>query len=346
MNTNPSTTRADSPPPETGLDESYFHKAMVLLVDDQLMIGEAVRRAFIGEPDIDLHYCADAALALTTAQQLAPTVILQDLLMPNVDGLDLVRAYRSHATTRNIPVIVLSSREEATTKREAFSAGANDYLVKLPDRIELTARVRYHTRAYVSQMQRDEAYRALRESQRQLMSANLELQRLMNVDSLTGLNNRRRFDEYVESEWRRAMRDQQNISLLLADVDDFKRYNDRYGHLAGDVVLREVGNTLRSCCGRAADLPARFGGEEFAVVLPATDAAGARHVAETIRSAIEESCRAHAGASSAAAVTVSVGGYCTVPRQDEAVLEAVQQADRALYEAKRRGKNRVVVYPE
>ncbi|HCL54373.1 MAG TPA: diguanylate cyclase response regulator, partial [Pseudomonas sp.] len=127
--------------------------------------------------------------------------------------------------------------------------------------IELVARIRYHSRSYLTLLQRDEAYRALRVSQQQLLDSNLMLQRLMNSDGLTGLSNRRHFDEYLELEWRRAMREQQQLSLLMIDVDYFKAYNDTFGHLAGDEALRRVAEAIRGSCSRPSDLPARYGGE-------------------------------------------------------------------------------------
>jgi len=148
---------------------------MLLLVDDQAFIGEAVRRVVANEPDIDFHFCAHADKALAEAERIRPTVILQDLVMPGMDGLDLVRAYRQSEITRQIPVIVLSVREEASTKSEAFFAGANDYLVKLPDRAELLARIRYHSAAFIAQLERDAAMQALRESQQQLLATNTSL---------------------------------------------------------------------------------------------------------------------------------------------------------------------------
>ncbi len=151
------------------------YHVMVLLVDDQAMVCEAVRRALASEPDIDFHYCADAREALTIAAQIRPTVILQDLVMPGMDGLTLVNQFRAHPTTREIPIIVLSTNEHPQVKGQAFALGANDYLVKLPDRIELIARIRYHSRAYLNQLQRDAAYRALRESQQQLINGNSQL---------------------------------------------------------------------------------------------------------------------------------------------------------------------------
>jgi two-component system chemotaxis family response regulator WspR len=148
---------------------------MVLLVDDQAMVGETVRRMLADQPDVDFHHCSSPAEAIGAAERIKPTVILQDLIMPGVDGLTLVRQYRGNPAAKDIPIIVLSSKEDATVKSEAFTAGANDYLVKLPDKIELVARIRLHSNAYANQLQRDEAYRALRESQRQLLLSNATL---------------------------------------------------------------------------------------------------------------------------------------------------------------------------
>src|SRR6478736_4533746 len=156
------------PPP------SEYH-VMVLLVDDQAMVCEAIRRALSSEPDVDFHYCADARDAMAVATQIRPTVILQDLVMPGIDGLTLVNQFRANPATREIPIIVLSTNENPQVKGQAFALGANDYLVKLPDRIELIARIRYHSRAYLNQLQRDAAYRALRESQQQLINGNAQL---------------------------------------------------------------------------------------------------------------------------------------------------------------------------
>ncbi len=148
---------------------------MVLLVDDQAMVCEAVRRALANQADIDLHYCADARQALTIANQIKPTVILQDLVMPGVDGLTLVNQFRANPATRDTPIIVLSTNENPQIKGQAFALGADDYLVKLPDKIELVARIRYHSKAYLNLLQRDAADRALRESQQQLVDSNAAL---------------------------------------------------------------------------------------------------------------------------------------------------------------------------
>jgi len=144
------------------------HKVTVLLIDDQPMIGEAVRRMLAGETDIVFHYCRDATKALDEAARVKPTVILQDLVMPEIDGLTLVQTFRANEPTAETPMIVLSTKEEPSVKAEAFALGANDYIVKLPDRLELLARIRYHSKGYINLLQRNEAYAALLESQRRL----------------------------------------------------------------------------------------------------------------------------------------------------------------------------------
>lgn len=149
----------------TGLSE--FH-ITVLLVDDQAIIGEAVRRMLADQPDITFHYCADPTQAIRLANEIHPTVILQDLVMPDVDGLTLVKFFRANLGTRDTPLIVLSTKEEPTVKAEAFAIGANDYLVKLPDKIELIARIRYHSRGYINLLERNEAYARLAESQQRM----------------------------------------------------------------------------------------------------------------------------------------------------------------------------------
>jgi len=145
------------------------HHIKVLLVDDQRMVGEAIRRMLLDIPALEYRFHADPLTALTVADEFGPTVILQDLIMPGVDGIEMVRQFRANPSTTSVPLIVLSSKEEPTTKAEAFSAGANDYLVKLPDKLELVARIRYHSAAYISRLERDEAFRAL-EAQQKVMA--------------------------------------------------------------------------------------------------------------------------------------------------------------------------------
>lgn len=179
----------------TGHTAPIGDNPIVLLVDDQAFVADVLSRFFASDPSIVLYYCEDPNEAVSVANKLQPTVILQDLVMPGVDGLAIVGRFRANFATRNTPIIVLSSKEEPQTKSLAFNVGANDYLVKLPDQLELIARIRYHSRSYLSQKQRDEAMRALRESQEQLMESNAQLlavnqklgEALAQVKQLSGL---------------------------------------------------------------------------------------------------------------------------------------------------------------
>ena len=323
------------------IDKQRDNVSVVMLVDDQPMVAEAVRRMLADEPDIEFHYCKEAIKAIDFADKVQPTIILQDLVMPDMDGISLVKHYRSNSVTENIPVIVLSTKENPQDKSLAFSVGANDYLVKLPDRIELVARIKAHSKTYLTQLERDEAYRKLQELQSQLEESNATLQLLSSLDGLTGIANRRRFDEFMKKEWKRARREKSTMSMILVDVDFFKAYNDNYGHQLGDDTLKLVANALSNVLNRPADLLARYGGEEFVIVLPDTDCDGAVSMAERFRKKIESLAQEHEF-SEVGIVTISAGVACCQPCRPSSTPERlIEKTDRALYGAKENGRNRV-----
>jgi len=318
-------------------------KIVVLLVDDQIMVAEGIRRMLVDEADITFHYCDDPSQAVATATELKPTIILQDLIMPEIDGYELVDAYRENDQTKNIPVIVLSTKEDPKDKSMAFERGANDYLVKLPDKIELVARIRAHSKSYLTQLQRDEAFQALRDLQVELEESNLELQKLSSLDGLTGIANRRRFDEFVNNECLRSARENTILSLILIDIDFFKPYNDNYGHLAGDGCLRQVASALNEVVHRPADLVARYGGEEFAVVLPHTDIEGAVKLAEVLCKKIRSMKIPHAHSKVADHITISMGITSRIACEATSPTDLIALADEALYRAKESGRDRYSV---
>ncbi|MCR4297933.1 MAG: diguanylate cyclase [Gallionella sp.] len=323
---------------------------VVLLVDDQAIVAEAIRRMLADEADIEFHYCKEPASAVGKANEIRPTIILQDLVMPEVDGYTLLKFYRGNPATSGTPVIVLSSREDPKDKRQAFENGASDYLVKLPDKIELIARIRAHSNTYLLQLQRDEAYREMKklqeqltESHKKLEESNATLLRLSTMDGLTGIANRRHFDETLLLEWKTGLRENTILSVIMLDIDFFKKYNDGYGHQGGDDCLKEVAKTLRDSLNRPGDFIARYGGEEFVAILPGTDAKGAAIIAEQMRANIATKNIPHAYSNVADHVSISLGVAAMRPDKSDSPADLVAKADGALYKAKEQGRNCYVV---
>ncbi|MCF6235061.1 MAG: diguanylate cyclase [Gammaproteobacteria bacterium] len=284
------------------------------------------------ESDIDFHYCQDSTDAINAAEKYQPTVILQDLVMPDIDGMTLLRLLNKSPATSKVPVIVLSSKEDPKIKSEAFENSAADYLVKPPEKIELIARIRAHSRSYMAHQALDVVHKELKEK-------NAELERISLEDGLTGISNRRSFDLFLQKEWDRAIRDKTNIGLVMIDIDHFKGYNDHYGHQGGDDCLRQVASALAEVVGRPGDMVARYGGEEFVVVLPNTDIQGAGLIAEKLRQKVENLALPHNYSATANYVSISLGVAGVLPT-DSVPDELIKLADNALYEAKESGRNR------
>ncbi len=313
----------------------------ILLVDDQPIIAEGIKRMLENERDMKLTYVQDPSKAIDIAIEIDATIILQDLVMPDSDGMTLLRFYKASHDTRDIPVIVLSSKEDAATKSEAFSYGASDYLVKLPDAIELIARIRSHAKNYILQKERDSAFFALRELKKQLEASNAKLQKLSMLDGLTGISNRRQFDETLKNEIENSRSSQTPISLILIDIDYFKDFNDNYGHQLGDECLKQVAGLLARSCLNPLDMAARYGGEEFAVLLPGTTEVNALSVAERFKQALTQSCIEHSHSATSDCVTVSMGVATHDQGSSYQGKALIEEADKALYKAKESGRNQI-----
>jgi len=306
----------------------------VLIVDDSATIRVGLR-GLVEQMGHSVIEAEDGSKGLKSYGQDRPDLVLIDVVMPVMDGYEAARRMRQIRPDEWVPIIFLSSKEADQDLDRAIEAGGDDYLVKPVSYVVLNAKIRA--------LQRIESTRTkLLETSRELAVANRELENLSRQDGLTGIANRRYFDSYLLAELKRALREHQPISLILADVDDFKAYNDCYGHQAGDDCLRQVAAALKAVGRRPADLVARYGGEEFAMVLPATAMDGALDVAKLIARAMEEMSIPHARSRVSSSVSLSQGVASLIPSQDTKPENLIELADQALYQAKQQGRNRYV----
>jgi diguanylate cyclase (GGDEF)-like protein len=306
----------------------------VLIVDDSPTIRAALRGLVeqMGHSVIDAE---DGSKALVIYREDRPDLVLIDVVMPVMDGYDAAREMRQIRPDEWVPIIFLSSKEADQDLDRAIEAGGDDYLVKPVSFVVLNAKIRA--------LQRIESTRVkLLETSRELAAANRELENLSRQDGLTGIANRRYFDSYLLTEMKRASRERQPLALILADVDYFKAYNDYYGHQAGDDCLRQVATALKSVGKRPADLAVRYGGEEFAIVLPGTSLEGGVDVAKSLARAIEAMSIAHVRSGVGDKLSLSQGIASLVPANDTKPESIIELADQALYQAKQQGRNRYV----
>ncbi|MCK6406263.1 MAG: diguanylate cyclase [Rhodocyclaceae bacterium] len=261
-----------------------------------------------------------------------PDMVLLDIVLPDIDGFEVARRLRQVEQPGEwTPIIFLTSMTKDEDLEAGIAAGGDDYIHKPVSDVVLGAKIRAMQR--IIQMRY-----SLLVLTRKLDTANQELRRLTSLDGLTGITNRRHFDDTLNREWRRSMRQGAEFSVIMCDVDQFKEYNDRLGHLEGDDCLRKVATTLAAAMDRGGDLVARYGGEEFVAILPETSLAGASIVAERMRNAVAALAIAHPG-SPFGHVTISLGVASGVAMPETDPRQLIKAADRALYEAKHAGRN-------
>jgi diguanylate cyclase (GGDEF)-like protein len=307
----------------------------VLLIEDTVTSATVVCNWLVNMGLTALHAGTGEA-GLETFRRERPDLILLDIIMPGMDGFEVACHIRKLEGDDWTPIIFLTARADERDLQRAIESGGDDYLIKPVSEVVLKAKINAMRR--MAEM-RD----SLRSLTSKLEKANHELQRLSAIDSLTGIANRRRFDEALLREWRRCSRSALPLSLLMLDVDLFKLFNDHYGHLMGDECLKIVAHTLEEATQRPDDMVARYGGEEFAAILPETNAEGAMAVGDAMRASIEGLRIDHAWSPVSQVVTISVGAACVIPPRDgEAGIYAlVKAADDALYRAKEAGRNQV-----
>jgi diguanylate cyclase (GGDEF)-like protein len=325
-------------------------RAHTLVVADD---DRAVRAAIIeglsdGNGNYEFIEVADGSQALSALRAHHPDLLLMDVEMPGLGGVEVCRIVKANQSTTGfgfLPVILMTARR-TTGKVEGLELGADDYLVKPFDMLELSARVKSMLRLKTLQDALVEKNRQLDRANRELEEKREELLLLSRTDGLTGLVNRRHFDERLEAEFARAQRYRAPLSCLLLDIDHFKRVNDTWGHPFGDLVLKEVARAARACL-RDVDVLARYGGEELVALLPETGGADALRAGERLREAVAQLALVCETVTPPAPVrcTVSIGA-ATWPAAGLATAEALlQAADGRLYDAKQAGRNRVCQAP-
>jgi diguanylate cyclase (GGDEF)-like protein len=325
---------------------------LILVADDDKTI-RLLLREFMEKEGYRVVEVGNGKQCLDTFKEVKPDLILLDAIMPEMDGFtcckqliqiardNLVLAlanFDSGAAFGNTiisslwgrtPILMITGLNDPESVDRAFESGASDFVTKPIHWAVLRQRVR----------------RLLQQAQlyKQLEAANQALQKLANVDGLTGVANRRHFDQHLNSQWLTLAQDQSPLSLILCDIDFFKRYNDKYGHPAGDSCLEKVSRVLDGAAQKNQDLVARYGGEEFAVIMPCTPAIGAVHVAASIQAGIRELEIIHTDSAVSQYVTLSLGVATVIPSFEISPHDLVILADKALYEAKEKGRNRIIL---
>ncbi|MDX2221253.1 MAG: diguanylate cyclase [Rhodospirillaceae bacterium] len=295
-------------------------RATILLVEDDTAIAGFLDALL--SPTYTVIHDTTGAQALASLAATRVDLILLDVGLPDVDGFDLCRRLKEAPEYLSIPVIFLTARAAPADETRAFDIGGVDFIAKPVVPAVLMARVRTHV---------------------ELKKNRDALEQLVFVDGLTGLPNRRAFDQALVREWRRELRTHEPLCVAMIDVDHFKQFNDTYGHGAGDNCLRAVAQALRSTLQRPADMVARYGGEEFVALLPGTTAEGGTAVVRSMVAAVAALSIPHAKSSAATHVTISAGVCAAVPTAEADAARVVKGADEQLYAAKRGGRNRVSV---
>lgn len=323
----------------------------ILVVDDSATSQNFIRKMLTGAGYTELHFEDNGIAALDylgIGERDEPRkdidLIILDIIMPGLSGLKVLRLVKSTPEYRDTPVIVISSDDSEDLLLEAFESGATDYIHKPPKKIELMARAHAAMKLKDALDERRIREKELEEANRLLQLANRSYIKTNTLDGLTGILNRKTFDQIAEEEWESARERKSPLSILMIDIDNFKAYNDNHGHQAGDDVLQRVAKTLAQSLPRKEDTLARYGGEEFIAVLPESDFTFATDTSKKMRKAVEDLNIKNEHSKSSGVITISQGIFHGVPSEHITLEKAVRLADKALYKAKADGKNTLRAY--
>ena len=316
----------------------------ILIVDDKPN-NLLVLKGLLETIDCHIMTARSGNEALNLMQDYEFALVLLDVLMPEMDDFELAKRMRRSVQTKVIPIIFITANSiDQWSVLKGYEVGAVDYLLKPIEPVILRSKVRVFLDLYQQKKLLKSQAKLLESKVNELLllkEVNCHLESISALDGLTGIPNRRTFDQFIDMNWKNAIREQQPISVIMADIDFFKAYNDTYGHLQGDDCLTLVAKALISCLKRPNDLVARYGGEEFIALLPNTDKQGAFRVAERMRRCIETLAMKHDQSRVADCVTISLGVAEIIPQPFDSIADFIKIADDALYVAKHEGRNRV-----
>ncbi len=319
-------------------------RSNILIVDDKPN-NLLVLKGLLETIDCHIMTARSGNEALNMMQSYEFALVLLDVLMPEMDGFELAKRMRGSVRTKVIPIIFITANSiDQWSVFKGYEVGAVDYLLKPIEPVILRSKVRVFLDLYQQKKLLKSQAKLLESKVNELLllkEVNCHLESISALDGLTGIPNRRTFDQFIDMNWKNAIREQQPISVIMSDIDFFKAYNDTYGHLQGDDCLTLVAKALVSCLKRPNDLVARYGGEEFIALLPNTDKQGALRVAERMRRCIEKLAMKHDQSRVADCVTISLGVAEIIPQPFDSIVDFIKIADDALYVAKHEGRNRV-----
>ncbi len=322
------------------MTESTKTKGNILLVDDLPENLQLLSNLLI-TLDYTVRKATSGKMALKTIKIKQPDLIFLDIAMPDLDGYQVCTEIKKDENLRDIPIIFMSALNDTFDKVKAFQCGGVDYITKPFQIEEVVARLETHLTIQKQQRILQAEIAKRKQIELDLKEANYQLNLQVNLDGLTQIANRRRFDYYLLREWQRHLRENHPLALILIDIDFFKFYNDYYGHQRGDDCLIQVAQTISHIPKRPTDLVARYGGEEFAVILPNTNSQGALSVAEEIKEVISLLKIPHLRSQVSQYVSLSLGVANIIPDHDLKLEDLINQADQALYQAKNLGRNQV-----
>ncbi|HBD93034.1 MAG: hypothetical protein A2015_01000 [Spirochaetes bacterium GWF1_31_7] len=289
----------------------------VLIIDDSEINIAIVNEAVSDE--YSFYSAKDGLEGLELAMRVMPDIILLDIMMPGISGYEVCEKLKDNPLTKDIPVIFITSISESEFEEKGLSLGAIDYITKPINPAIVTLRIKNHI---------------------ELKRSRDILKQLSTIDGLTGVHNRRAFDETMNREWMRMMRLSKEMTLIMIDIDFFKKYNDCYGHQEGDTCLKAVASILNNCINRSSDFVARYGGEEFALILPDTGVDFAKKCCANIQQKLADQKIKHIGSTASEFVTISMGICSIIPDSKKSTEALIKMADIALYNAKKLGRNR------